>query len=494
MKRAKTTSYIVELLLLTTREDELFLNHCRYLGLKADECMVKEANRRINKYFRDPEVKAIRKKHRKKGHKLSKDDKAVLDAKRKEYGLSEYAFQDYLKVYGRQLSNYLDASTVQKIATQVWRGAHSVLFGKGKAVRFKDYDHFLSLEGKSNTTGIRYKDGYLIWGKNLKIPVRVPANDKWLHRAMQDRVKYCRIVARWHHTHWRYHLQLILEGVPPAKPKRKVVDAVAGIDIGPSTVAAASQCGVLLQELGAEVNSIEAEIARLDRKMDRQRRASNPDNYDPSGRIKRLKKGERRVWHYSNGYYKTRAKRRTLYAKRKALLKQSHTMLANYMLENLGNYFFVEKMSMAGLSKRSKKNKINKKTGRPRSKRRFGKSIQNHAPSQFIEILARKAKASGGDLIKVDPTPLKASQYDHTNDTCKKASLNQRTKVLSNGDEVQRDLYSAFLLSCLEALDAICRSKCIANYSKFKRMHDILIHELRRQKAAGAEFPQCMGI
>ncbi|MBM6722834.1 transposase, partial [Pseudoflavonifractor phocaeensis] len=227
---------------------------------------------------------------------------------------------------------------------------------------------------------------------------------------------------------------------------------------------------------------------------DRQRRASNPDNYDPSGRIKRLKKGERRVWHYSNGYYKTRAKRRTLYAKRKALLKQSHTMLANYMLENLGNYFFVEKMSMAGLSKRSKKNKINKKTGRPRSKRRFGKSIQNHAPSQFIEILARKAKASGGDLIKVDPTPLKASQYDHTNDTCKKASLNQRTKVLSNGDEVQRDLYSAFLLSCLEALDAICRSKCIANYSKFKRMHDILIHELRRQKVAGAEFPQCMGI
>lgn len=41
MKRAKTTSYIAELLLVTTREDELFLNHCRYLGLKADECMVK---------------------------------------------------------------------------------------------------------------------------------------------------------------------------------------------------------------------------------------------------------------------------------------------------------------------------------------------------------------------------------------------------------------------------------------------------------------------
>lgn len=494
MKRTKTGSYVVEVPLKTSKTDEQFLNHCRYLGLLADHCMVKEANRRLNKYYRDQEVKVIRKKHRKKGHKLSKGDKAILDAKRKEYGLSEYAFQDYLKVYGRQLSNYLDANTVQKIATQVWHGAHSVLFGKGKAVRYKDYDHFLSLEGKTNATGIRYKDGCLIWGKSLKVPVCVPANDKWLHRAMQDRVKYCRIVARWHHTHWRYHLQLILEGVPPVKPKRKVVDAVAGIDIGPSTIASVSGCGVLLQELGAEVNSIEAEIARLDRKMDRQRRASNPDNYDPSGRIKRFKKGQRRVWHYSNGYYKTRAKRRTLYAKRRALLKQSHTMLANYLLENLGNFFFVEKMSMAGLAKRSKKNKTNKKTGRPRSKKRFGKSIQNHAPSQFIEILARKAKACGGDVIRVDPTPLKASQYDHTDDTYKKASLSQRTKVLSNGDEVQRDLYSAFLLSCLEALGTISRSKCRANYSKFKYMHDILIQDIRRQKAAGKYFPQCMCI
>ena len=494
MKRAKTGSYVVEVPLKTSKADEQFLNHCRYLGLLADHCMVKEANRRLNKYYRDPEVKAVRKKHRKKGHELSKDDKRFLDAKRKEYALSEYSFQEYLKVYGQQLSKYLDSNTVQKIATRVWQAAQAVLFGKGKMVRYKDYDHFVSLEGKTNRSGIIYRDGCLVWGKNLKVPIQVPANDKWLHRALQDRVKYCRIVARWHNTHWRYHLQLILEGVPPVKPKRKVVDAVAGIDIGPSTIAAVSGCGVLLQELGAEVNSIEAEIARLDRKMDRQRRANNPDNYDPLGRIKRLKKGQRRVWNYSNGYYKTRAKRRTLYAKRANKLKQSHTMLANYLLEHLGNFFFVEKMSMAGLAKRSKKNKTNKKTGRPRSKKRFGKSIQNHAPSQFIEILARKAKASGGDLIRVDPTPLKASQYDHTNDTYKKASLNQRTKVLSNGDKVQRDLYSAFLLSCLEALDTISRSKCSANYSKFKYMHDILIQELRRQKAAGAEFPRCMGI
>ena len=56
MKRAKTGSYVVEVPLKTSKADEQFLNHCRYLGLLADHCMVKEANRRLNKYYRDPEV------------------------------------------------------------------------------------------------------------------------------------------------------------------------------------------------------------------------------------------------------------------------------------------------------------------------------------------------------------------------------------------------------------------------------------------------------
>lgn len=77
---------------------------------------------------------------------------------------------------------------------------------------------------------------------------------------------------------------------------------------------------------------------------------------------------------------RTRNRRRALYAKRKAKLKQSHEMFANFLLENVGSCFFVEKMSTAGLSKRSKKTKTNPKTGRPYSKKRFGKSIANHAP------------------------------------------------------------------------------------------------------------------
>lgn len=494
MGKSKTPSYIVEAPLLTTKETYQFLEHCRFLGCRANRIMVNEANNRLNKYYRDPEVKAVRKRQRKKGYKLSPAEKSLLKDKREEYGLSDYAFQAYLKVHGRRIANYLDANTVQKIATRVWQGASAVLFGKGRKVYYQDYEHFVSLEGKDNKCGMLFRNGCLSW-QGYKVPIRVRAGDRWLQRALQDRVKYCRVVARWHNNHWRHYLQLVMEGAAPAKPRKPAVDGDVGLDLGPSAVALVSNAGLSLKELGDEINSIEAEIARLDRKLDRQRRANNPQNYDKLGRIKTLKKGERRVWNNSSGYYETRNRRRALYAKRRAKLKQSHEMFANFLLENVGSCFFVEKMSTAGLSKRSKETKTNPKTGRPYSKKRFGKSIANHAPSMFVDILTRKAQAVGGSVVKIDAKAIKASQYDHTDDSYTKAPLSRRWKRLSNGDWVQRDLYSAFLLSCLTADGlAIDQAKCKARYDAFRRMHDDIIAKLRLQKAGGKKFPQCMGI
>ena len=494
MKRSTTPSYIAQYRLLCTPDDGKFIGHCLFLGCKTYNIMVGEANKRLNSYYRDKEVNAIRMKQRKKGYELSDAEKDILKAKRKQYGLSEYAFQVYLKVHGKQISNFLDANTVQKIASQAWKGVSSVLFGKGKRLHYKKVEEFRSLEGKTNRQGIRYdtKKGCLIWGSR-RIPIQVRGNDKWAQRALSDRVKYCRVVAKWHKTHWEYYLQLVLEGTSPTMAKPMSPNAEVGIDLGTSTVAITYDKKLDLRELGGEVNDIEAEIARLDRKLDRQRRASNPQNYDKLGRIKRLKKGERREWHYSQGYYKTFYLRRTLYAKRQAKLKQFHERLAEEVL-SMGNQINVERMSMAGLSKRSKKTKINPKMGRPYSKKRFGKSIANHAPSMFIEALTRKGKARGATVTRYDPKPIKASQHDHTDGSNKKAPLSQREKTLSNGDKVQRDLYSAFLMKCLNADGTISQYKCNRFYPEFKRMHDELLAELRRQKAGGKKFPSCMGV
>ena len=491
--RATTSSYIIQFRLMVNQAQRKELDHRFFLAQKVYNSMVKEAHRRVNAYYRDKEVKDIRLRCRKKGSQLSQTEKSILKQKRDQYGLSEYSFHAYLTMQAQKHRKHLDANTIQKIGTAVWKSTSKLLFGNGKRIHFKTYDRLLSLEGKTNKSGIRFKDGSLCW-LGLKIPVRVRANDLYAQKALCDRIKYCRIVRRWHGNGFRYFLQLVLEGTPPNKPKHTVKHARGGLDLGTSTVAAVSSEGIVFQELGAEIASIEREITRLNRKLDRQRRASNPQNYDSAGRIKRLKKGEQRVWHDSSGYRKTRNQLRTLYAKRAAKLKQSHEILANKILAEVGNELFVENMSISGLAKRSKKNKVNPRTGRPTSKKRFGKSVQNHAPSQFVGILSRKAEAVGGRVIKVNPTPIKASQNNHITDTYQKPTLQERWKTLQPGEEVQRDLYSAFLLSNLDPSNLIDRSQCAAGYPKFKSMHDAVIQTLRREKTSGRHFPSCMGI
>ena len=242
-------TYIAEAMLKTSKADEQYLDHCFFLGSRAANCMVKEANRRLNAYRRDRAVKDIFKRQRAKGYKLTAKEKDILKDKREQYGLSEYAFQKYLKVYGYSVSEYLDSNTVQKIATRVWQGMETILFGKGKHLHFKKYDQFLSMEGKTNKQGIRCKDGCLVW-KKLRVPIRIRGKDTWFQMALLDRVKYCRIVRKWHNTHFRYYLQLVLEGTPPTKSGRTALNAIVGLDLGVSTVAAVSRYGAIFQELG----------------------------------------------------------------------------------------------------------------------------------------------------------------------------------------------------------------------------------------------------
>src|SRR5260370_12793897 len=63
-------------------------------------------------------------------------------------------------------------------------------------------------------------------------------------------------------------------------------------------------------------------MRRLQRKMERQRRAANPENYDAQGRIKKRSKWGLR-WKSSKGYQKTRqriaTRERKLAAHRKSL-------------------------------------------------------------------------------------------------------------------------------------------------------------------------------
>lgn len=114
-----------------------------------------------------------------------------------------------------------------------------------------------------------------------------------------------------------------------------------------------------------------------------------------------------------------------------------------------GDTFIVENNQISGWTARAKETKVNEKTGKIQKKKRFGKSVANHAPAMFVTILENKVKSLGGEVVKVD-TQNAASQYDFTNDSFEKHELKERSVTLSNGDTHQRDMLAAFNLQHLK--------------------------------------------
>ena len=92
-------------------------------------------------------------------------------------------------------------------------------------------------------------------------------------------------------------------------------DHYIGVHLGVNNVA--RDRIVELHELGPDIPVIDAEIRRINRAMDRSRRASNPEYFNEDGTIR---KG-RKKWHYSNRYSRMRKKRKELYRKRALQLK-----------------------------------------------------------------------------------------------------------------------------------------------------------------------------
>ena len=322
--------------------------------------------------------------------------------------------------------------------------------------------------------------------------------------ALKCGVKYCRIIRKWVSTKWKYYAQIVLEGYPPIKcdnngvAKHPVKQGRVGIDIGTQTIAFSGKdvCDlrVLAPAARAQAKSLVNEIASTLRAMDRSRRATNPKYYNPDGTIKRLKRQhgqkQKRKWKYSKRYYRLRAKLRNLYRKLADIRKMEHNILANELLAN-GNEFVVEDMNYKALQKRSKEIKINPKTGRAYTKKRFGKSLSRCAPAMFISILGKKANRYGGSVIKVSTFETKASQFDHTDESYTKKKLSERMARLRSGDIVQRDLYSAFLLEHIDTESLQYNMETLNSaFPAFLEMHE---NTKRRLQAVGSSLPASIG-
>lgn len=131
-----------------------------------------------------------------------------------------------------------------------------------------------------------------------------------------------------------------------------------------------------LKTFAEELKAQQKEICRLQRKMERSRRANNPDNYNPdkADSKERKKKGTVKKgfknWKNSNRYKRTAAKKHDLERKQAAHRKSLHGQLVNEVLA-MGNQVKMEKVSVKGWQKL------------------FGKSIGYKAPGYFQNELKR---------------------------------------------------------------------------------------------------------
>ncbi|WP_369899937.1 RNA-guided endonuclease TnpB family protein [Bacillus manliponensis] len=483
MAKKRTPTYTIELSLHIPIWQQHRLEKKFKIARNVYNACLGEALKRHKRVKADKEYRALLREPKSKER-----DKQLSDI-RLAYGFSEYSLHDFVKPVQHKFKENIGSFEAQKLATRVFQAVDKLHFGQAKKVHFKALADDISVENKSNTTGLRYVDGKVLWGdkptkkqpkpKNwLCMPVAPKANDEYAHLALRDQTKYVRILKREIRGKVRYFVQLIQEGYPPIKRNRKIADDESkrvGIDIGSSTIAISSENRVELRELAPECNMDAAELRRIQRKMDRSKRATNPNNFNENGT---LKKGKL-IWNFSNRYKKLLKKRKEQYRKIAIWRKMSHEKLVNDIL-SLGSDVRVETMRFQSLQKRTKKTTRNQKNGKINRKKRFGKSIANHAPAMLLTIIDRKLGYQGRSIKKIDTYATKASQFNHLTGEYTKKSLSERWNDVGEF-RIQRDLYSAFLIgNTTETLNSVDVNLCNAQWDNFVELHNREIARLKQ--------------
>ena len=454
-----------------------------------------------------------------------------MNEMQKSYNLTwEYCQKAMVKINKRYQLNSIFALSK---AEDVWRAVEKCLFSDGETIHFKKYGDYPEIRARQRNRGIvistdnngmKFKLGDIVIRPIVNKPkhnktrsgnivsdilephdrfaeeeanavCRYLENPDVIDKAAVDlyektgelidtyRPCYVSLVIKEIRGEIRIFAHITIEGLPKKKfksdgtPRYSYGKGFIGCDIGPQSIAYTSKEEVGLKNLaerGASIKAREQKEARILRKMDRSRRAMNPENYNDDGTIRKGKK----TWKKSNRYKKLHFQYRNTC---RIAAENRHFAIneeVNHM-RALGNVFITEPKNAKKLQKRSKKTErqdkpsvIQKSDGtsqlvyKYKRKKRHGKSIKNRCPGYFQAQAKAKFERTGGVYIEV-PVTYRASQYDHTCNKYIKKALSQRMYELTDGIRVQRDWYSSFLMYCIGTdLQNISRYKCKRYFSE----------------------------
>ena len=418
--RTSTSSYIVELPLRVNDQQNRFLEKAFEFGRTLYNATLGTALGRLQRMRETQEWRVAR--DMPKGKARTKAFSAV----HKAFGLTEFGLtiiaNNHRKASGRK---DIGAHEAQSIGKAVWRALQRHMFRKAGRPRFKSFRRGLnSIEGTNNQE-IMYKPerGAIVWRKHVMTYMKPDTGYMKEALASDRRVKYCRIVRRTLNGVRRWFVQLVVEGLPPVRKVYASKCEVVGIDPGSSRIAYFHERHAAIVEVAPHVDLKEPKIRLLQRRIDRSRRANNPDNYNPDGTVK---KGSL-TWNTSNRGRRTAAKLAEHHRCLAATRKRDHGELVNDLLQ-IGGTIKIEKNNYRSFQ------------------RCFGRSTNRRGMGEFVEHLKRKAESAGCEVIELNAYKLKMSQYDPQTDAYRKKPLKERWHRWGNtGTLVQRDAMSAFL-------------------------------------------------
>lgn len=430
MSRKSGPSFVLDLPLIVNPHESRVLTVRFEAGRQLYNAVLGEALRRLDQMKQSKAWAAARKMPR--GTPESPEQKArsaEFSVIAQTVGFTDYGIQSFATKCKNAcwIGDHLDAHTTQKIGTRAFQAARRHQFRNGGRPRFKPkWKTMESVEGKSNAAGLRWRDDHVEWGK-LKLKALFDRKDKHGVQtfALQNPVRFCRIVRRTIRGKVLWFVQLVIAGFPKWKDKNPIRQGKSAIDIGPSTIAAVSETDAFLEKFCANVPDLQKAIRRIQRAMDRSKRRSNPDNYTANGTIKKQSPGKRLQWIFTKGYLRLRARLKELHRVLAAYRRAEHGKLANRVVA-MGNTVMAEKLSYKAFQ------------------RMFGKSVRDRAPGSFMDHLRRKAASAGGEVIEFSTRTTKLSQSCQCEAVVKKP-LSQRWHDCSCGVHAQRDLYSAYL-------------------------------------------------
>lgn len=450
MAKEQKTMSVVTLPLKTEpwQEDVLFKRFelCRSIY----NAMLGYELKQYRKMNREPEYKEslelimsaykIENEKEKKAVKKTEAYKEAVETQRRflrEYGFSEFDFISTVAQFREHFSQNVSSNMAAlSIAKPMWAAFDKLLFGKGETVHFKKYDTWSSVvtNGKSGIRIVNEEEKTVLHrngneklfvltggqkGKKLKMPIKIDPKDYYALEMLDRDIKTVRITRKKVKGKYKYYVQLCVVGQPAIKYDREtgeikntVGKGRVGIYIDTTSVTVYCDKGKEYFDLSSDSKADDQKIAELQQYLDSSRRATNPDNFNADGTIKKglIKDGQRVPlrWKYSNGYKKAKNELANLHrvVAEKRMLQRN--ILANKIIA-LGDEVIVNDYPFQYAAMRKKEDEVSK-SGRPLSKKKAGKQIGQNAPATLVALIDQKLKSKG--YCGVEKIKLKDVDYN----------------------------------------------------------------------------------